>query len=183
MNFHSYLDYFENILNNPAPPAPYDKPDYYNYAKLNWSRMNRWFKTGALTEEIKSIVAKINEPQQWIIITEPWCGDASHVVPFLEMIAKLNPLIETQYELRDTEPFRINEYLTRGGKSIPKLIIRNASGKDLATWGPRPAGCQKLYDKLHEEKADFEKMKIELQQWYNQDNGKEIVKEIGALLK
>jgi len=183
MNFQSYLDYFENILNNSTPPPPFDKPDYFNYAKLNWSRMNRWLKHGKLTEEIKTILSTIKVPQHWIIITEPWCGDAAHVVPFLHMIAELNPLIKVEYELRDTEPFRINNYLTKGGKSIPKLIIRNANGEDLATWGPRPADCQILFDRLKEEKADFGIVVTELQKWYNDDDGKEILKEIGVLLK
>jgi len=183
MNFEFYLSHFESILNNPAPAAPYDQPDYFNYAKLNWARMNRWLKTGILSEEIKEIVAAITTPQTWIIITEPWCGDASHVVPFLHMVANLNPLIHVTYELRDSEPFRINKYLTNGGKSIPKLIIQNNLGEDLATWGPRPAGCQVLYDQLKAENADFETMKIELQKWYNHNEGKDILEELVAILK
>lgn len=183
MNFQSYLDYFENILNSSSPAAPFDKPDYFNYAKLNWTRMQRWLKQGKLTEEIKTIVSNIHVPQHWIIITEPWCGDAAHVVPFLHMIAEINPLIKAEYELRDSEPFRINDYLTKGGKSIPKLIIRNDKGEDLATWGPRPADCQVLFDRLKEEQADFGLVVTELQKWYNEDNGKEILKEIGVLLK
>jgi len=183
MNFQSYLAYFESILNNPTPPAPYNNPDYFNYVKLNWSRSNRWLKHGILSDEIKEVVAKISTPQTWIIITEPWCGDASHVVPFLHLIAQQNPLIRVDYELRDSEPFRINEYLTKGGKSIPKLIVRNEAGEDLFTWGPRPAGCQVIYDKLKDENADFETMKIELQKWYNKDEGKEIMHEIYTLLK
>ena len=99
------------------------------------------------------------------------------------MIAALNPLISVDIELRDSEPHRINDYLTNGGKSIPKLIIQDELGKDLATWGPRPAACQVFYDTLKEKDADFETIKIELQKWYNHDEGKEIMKEIGALLK
>ena len=183
MNFESYLSYFEAILNNPTPPAPFDNPDYFNYAKLNWSRTSRWLKHGALNQGIKDAVASIQKKQHWIIITEPWCGDAAHVVPFLHMIAALNPLNSVDIELRDSEPHRINDYLTNGGKSIPKLIIQDELGKDLATWGPRPAACQVFYDTLKEKDADFETIKIELQKWYNHDEGKEIMKEIGALLK
>lgn len=183
MNFQSYLQYFESILDNPTPPPPYNNPDYFNYLKLNWSRMNRWLKHGVLSEEIKGAVSNIKAPQSWIIITEPWCGDAAHIVPFLHMIAQKNPLISVDYELRDAAPFRINSYLTKGGKSIPKLIIRNASGEDLATWGPRPEACQVIYDKLKAEDADFETIKIELQKWYNKDEGKELFKELAAILK
>lgn len=182
MNFQSYLTYFESILDNPTPPSPYDNADFFNYLKLNWSRMSRWLKHGVLSQEIKDAVARIKGPQTWIIITEPWCGDAAHMVPFLHLISQRNPLITVDYELRDSEPFRINNYLTNGGKSIPKLIIRNEAGKDLATWGPRPAGCQVIYDKLKSEHADFETMKIELQKWYNKDEGKELFEELGIIL-
>ncbi len=183
MNFQSYLQYFESILDNPNPSAPYDNPDYFNYTKLNWSRMSRWLKHGVLSPEIKKVISDIQAPQEWIIITEPWCGDAAHIVPFLHMITQLNPLIKVDYELRDSEPFRINTYLTNGGKSIPKLIVRDETGKDLATWGPRPAACQAVYDKLKEEKADFETLKIELQKWYNKDEGRGTLTELSALLK
>lgn len=183
MNHQAYLNYFGSIINNPTPPAPYDNPDYFNYAKLNWSRTNRWLKHGVLSQDIKERINNIKTPQAWIIITEPWCGDAAHVVPFLHLIAQQNPLITVDYELRDAEPFRIKEYLTNGGKSIPKLIVRNAAGEDLATWGPRPAGCQVIYDKLKAEQADFETIKIELQNWYNADKGKEIMQELYELLK
>ena len=71
MNFESYLSYFEAILNNPTPPAPFDNPDYFNYAKLNWSRTSRWLKHGALNQGIKDAVASIQKKQHWIIITEP----------------------------------------------------------------------------------------------------------------
>lgn len=63
MNFQSYLTYFESILDNPTPPAPYDNPDYFNYVKLNWSRMNRWLKHGVLSEEINEVVSRINVSQ------------------------------------------------------------------------------------------------------------------------
>jgi hypothetical protein len=182
MNFNAYLSYFESIITQTNPPAPFDNPDYLNYAKLNWSRTNRWLKHGTLTKGIKDAVATIQKRQHWIIITEPWCGDAAHVVPFLHMIAEVNPLISVDIELRDSEPLRINDYLTNGGKSIPKLIIQNESGNDLAIWGPRPEACQIIYDKLKNENADFETMKIELQKWYNHDEGKEIMKEVGALI-
>ena len=136
MTFEEYKSYFSDIIDKDQDKqvAPYDNPMYYDYTKLNWSRMKRWLKTGKLSSEVLEAVKKINTPQNWIIITEPWCGDASHNVPFMEMIAKENPLISISYELRDSEPNRINEYLTNGGKSIPKLIIRDTEGVDLATW-------------------------------------------------
>ncbi|MES2554554.1 MAG: thioredoxin family protein [Bacteroidota bacterium] len=182
MTFQAYLTYFEDILTQEKPSHPYDNPDYINYVQLNWSRMNRWLKHGELTTEIQQTVGKITVQQHWLIITEPWCGDASHIIPFLQKIADLNPLITVDYELRDQEPFRINNYLTNGGKAIPKLIIRNQTGDDLAIWGARPAECQALYRKLSDERADRETLKVTLQKWYNDNKGKAIQEEILQIL-
>lgn len=183
MNFQSYLDNFKRILDSTKPEAPYDNPDYFEYTKLNWSRMNRWLKNGVLDEELQQNIKKINTPQTWIVITEPWCGDAAQIVPFFQLIAALNPLITTEYELRDAAPFRIEQYLTNGSKSIPVLVVKDAEGKDIFSWGPRPEEAQKLYLSLHKRNADFEETKIALQQWYNRDKGRTIQEELKALLQ
>ena len=52
MDFQTYQDLFENILNDPNPKAPYDNPDYFNYMKLNHSRSKRWLKHGVLSDEM-----------------------------------------------------------------------------------------------------------------------------------
>ncbi|WP_442794587.1 thioredoxin family protein [Pelobium manganitolerans] len=184
MDFINYHSYFENIVKTDATEqvAPYNDVLYYDYTRLNWSRFNRWLKTGKLTDEIIASVAKITEPQNWLVITEPWCGDAAHVVPFIEMIARLNPNIHLSYELRDAEPFSIDRYLTNGSKSIPKLVIRDATDKDLAVWGPRPADCQKVYDSLLAEKASFDTIKLALQNWYNVNKGQAIQAELNILI-
>lgn len=185
MSIQEYSSYFENIINTPLEQqsAPYDTVQYIEYTKLNWSRMNRWLKTGKLSEEFKSAIQQIFSPQQWIVITEPWCGDAAHNLPFIELASRENPMISVSYELRDSEPFRIEDYLTNGTKSIPKLIIQDAEGKDLGTWGPRPKDCQELYSRLLAEKADFETSKTELQRWYNSNKGIDIQQELTDLIR
>lgn len=183
MDFQAYLSQFEQILTATNPLEPYNDPDFLEYTKLNLSRTKRWLKTGRLNEETVAAVKGISKAQTWIIITEPWCGDAAHSVPFIEMIAKENPLIKTVYELRDAEPFRIDSYLTNGSKSIPKLIIKDENGKDLAIWGPRPEECQAFFQKFIDDKADLDKMKEALQLWYNQDKGNGIQRELTKLIQ
>lgn len=184
MTFQEYLHYFQQIIDTPNEnqKSPYDNPDYIEYTRMNWSRMNRWLKTGKLSDELIAKVKAIKESQTWIVITEPWCGDAAHSVPFFHLLGELNPLINVHYELRDSEPHRINDYLTNGSKSIPKVVFQNANGDDLAIWGPRPAGCQEVYTKLLAEKADFDTIKTEIQKWYNADKGVELQEEIFRLL-
>lgn len=143
--------------------------------------MNRWLKKGILAEEMLEIVRNIDEPQTWIVITEPWCGDAAHNVPFIEMISRENPLITVSYELRDSAPFRIEQYLTNGTKSIPKLIVQDDAGKDLLVWGPRPRDCQKLYSILQKEQATFDRVKVDIQNWYNANRGVDLQRELTTL--
>jgi len=177
MKFEEYLAYFEAILADPEKYPPYSNVEYLNYAKLNWSRMNRWLKRFEVNEDLKSRIVAVADPQQWLLITEPWCGDAAHSVPQIVRMAALNPLIELDIQLRDTEPYLINDYLTNGGRSIPKLIVRNEAGEDLWTWGPRPQQLQHIFDRMKTEQRTFEDMKEALQRWYNEDKGREIQKE------
>lgn len=184
MTFQEYTTYFKSIIDRPAgeQQSPYDNPAYLDYTKLNWARMNRWLKTGQLSAGLKEVVKAIDRAQQWIVITEPWCGDAAHSVPFIELASRENPLISVSYELRDSEPFRINEYLTGGSKSIPKLVVRDQDDKDLGSWGPRPLDCQVIYSRLQSKKADFEEIKTSLQHWYNANKGKDLQDELTGLL-
>lgn len=177
MNFKTYLSQFEQILNSKNPIEPYTDTDFLEYAKLNLSRTKRWLKTGKLSAEMINTVKAIKKPQTWIVITEPWCGDAAHSVPFIEMIAQENPLITTVYELRDTDS-RIEDYLTNGSKSIPKLIMKDENGVDIGVWGPRPQECQAFFLKSLEDKTDLNKVKETLQLWYNQDKGAGIQQEL-----
>lgn len=183
MTFDEYQSYFEDILTNTSAHELYaNNPDYLNYTKLNWSRMNRWLKKFEPSEEMKDCIQQIKDPQHWIIITEPWCGDAAHSVAQLYILVKNNPLIDFDIQLRDSEPFLIDEYLTNGGKSIPKLIIRNEVGHDKLVWGPRPLALQQIFEDLKAQGQPFDVLKEVLQKWYNEDKGEEIQKELISLL-
>jgi hypothetical protein len=179
----SYINKFDAILNAHIPPAPYDNLAYLEYLKLNRSRQKRWLKTGQIQEELKLLIEKIKTPQTWYVITEPWCGDAAHSVPFIKLASDLNPLINLKIVWRDTPPFMIENYLTNGGKSVPKLVIRDENEDDLAQWGPRPIECQKIYLNLKEIDASFDEIKIALQNWYNKDKGLSIQNEMVVLLE
>lgn len=182
MNYLSYLQYFESVLTAAAPQSPYDNPVYLHYAKLSQTRMARWWKTLEISRELAVLVKNISAPQQWIVITEPWCGDAAPAVPLIVKLAELNPLLKYDLQLRDSEPFLINDYLTNGGKSIPKLIVRDADGKDLFTWGPRPAGAQQLADSLRASGTPYDVVATELQNWYNRDKGISFQQELCRLM-
>ncbi|MFT3902548.1 MAG: thioredoxin family protein [Niabella sp.] len=182
MNWNEYLDYTHALLNADVPPAPYDNPDYYHYTKMNEARMKRWVKTNPLTNETVSLIKRIDKPLQWVVISEPWCGDAAHIVPVIYLMSALNDKITLTLQLRDSGS-EIDNYLTNGSKSIPILIVRDENGKDLFHWGPRPRQGQEMYLSLSARKADFEEVKTAIQNYYNADKALSIQKEITDLLK
>jgi len=178
MDYQAYLKYFEEIINSESPEPPYTDPQYLKYAKLNFSRMSRWQKTLQLNEELVDEVKKISDPQKWILLVEPWCGDAAPILPFLIQLAEQNPRIHYDIQLRDQEPFLINSYLTNGTKSIPKLIVRDEAENDLFTYGPRPKLAQQLVNELKASAVDYDTLNTQVQNWYNKDKGVELQKEL-----
>lgn len=178
MNYSNYSQLFDAILGKAVPASPYDDAMYLDYTKLNRSRMKRWDNQLKLDENLVSRIRQISSPQHWIIITEPWCGDAAHIIPFLVRLAEQNPLISYDIQLQNSHLFLIDSYLTNGTKSIPKFIVRDESGNDLLVWGPRPKGAQELMDRMKADNADFETTKIALQHWYNEDKGVSLCKEL-----
>ena len=177
MNFAEYLILSDNTLSGPEFEPPYDNPVYLEYGRLGLSRMKRWNKTLELDQTLCNLIRHIDQRQSWIVITEPWCGDAAPMLPFIARLAEENALIHLDIQLRDQPPFLIEKYLTNGGKSIPKLIVRDAKGMDLFAWGPRPASAQQLVQRLNAEGAEKSTVIVELQNWYNTDKGGEMQKE------
>ena len=136
-----------------------------------------------LSEETMIALKNVKIQQKWTLITEPWCGDAAHISAFINAMAEASENIEIDIQLRDSEPYLIEDYLTNGGKAIPKLVVQDTHGNDLFTWGPRPKECQNLMLSLKETDLSAQEKKAELQKWYNKDKGVSIQQEITALLK
>lgn len=181
MDLQEYSALFQNILNKEITAAPYDDDAYLNYVKLNHSRMKRWKKQGVLIEELEQVIRAIDQPQKWVLITEPWCGDAANSIPYIEKMANLNPNITVEVQLRDSDS-EIDNYLTNGGKSIPKLIVRDQENNDLFTWGPRPTEAQALVQKQKESNAPYDEKYAEILHWYKDDKGTSIQEELIHLL-
>lgn len=155
--------------------------NYQNYIPLNKSRFARNLKQGLITQELAEVIRSINEKQDWIIITEPWCGDAAQIVPYLFNMAELNPLINVVVQLRDSNS-EIDSYLSDGKMSIPKLIVRNKEVADLFVWGPRPQVLETIYLELKNKNENIDDVKTILQKWYNEDKGQSLQLELLELL-
>jgi hypothetical protein len=68
----------------------------------------------------------------------------------------------------------MDQYLTGGSRSIPKLVAFSADGDQRFTWGPRPEEGQRVFDTLKEQGHDKMEIVQELVAWY-EDGGYEHV--------
>lgn len=185
LSYSDYKTHVEDLLKEGKSTGFTQNEIYLNYSKLGLSRMKRWEKIVELTADQIVNVQNVIQKQIWLVIAEGWCGDAAPALPVMKKMADLNPLIEFRVILRDGNEDLMNEFLTNGGMSIPKLIAFDPEEeKVLFTWGPRPLEAA---DMVAKEKAEFGKFrdefKITLQKWYNQDKGKSIAADLVDCLK
>jgi hypothetical protein len=139
-------------------------------------------KTFKLDEEVKQKVKTIENKVTWVVLTEGWCGDAAQNIPIINKIAEENENIELKLVLRDENPELINEFLTNGNQSIPKLI-QIEDGKVTKKWGPRPSIATKMIADYKAEHGVVDaEIKKDLQLWYNKDKGLNTVDDIMELL-
>lgn len=154
-----------------------------DYTKMNIHRMNRLEKTVVLNDELIVVTKNVANKYYWVCLTEAWCGDAAQILPILDKISNLNPNIELRLLLRDENPDVINDNLTNGTKSIPKLIILDTEFNKLNTWGPRPDALSNFVNE-YKAKPNFNKADMikEIQIWYNKDNTQQIQNEMINLI-
>lgn len=158
--------------------------DLLNYTKLNNQRMKRLDKQTKLKEETLSKAQKINKDFTWLVLTESWCGDAAQTLPVINKFAEANEKIDLKVVLRDENEDLMDKFLTNGSRSIPKLIVvDNASKEVVGSWGPRTEKAAKMITDYKEKHGKIdETIKLDLQNWYNQDKGSHIEKEMVQLI-
>lgn len=157
--------------------------DLVHYTKLNEQRMKRWDKTIKVPKKAENRINGFNNDITWIVISESWCGDAAHVLPVLNKIAELNSHINLRIVLRDENPELMDAYLTQGNRAVPKLIIMDDTGDVLDTYGPRPTEATSLVNSYKTKYGALTpEFKEDLQHWYNNDKGQNIIKDMVGIL-
>ncbi|PSR55590.1 thioredoxin family protein [Adhaeribacter arboris] len=184
----SYSEYealIDRLLAENKTTGPDQDPKMVSYTQLNQVRMTRIARTTTLLPEVQQALAELTRSLQWIVLTEAWCGDAAQNVPVLAKITEASAgKIELKLLLRDENPNLMDQYLTNGTRSIPKLICFDANtGEELGTWGPRPDAAQELYRAFKANPTGTKKEFIQnVQLWYAKDKSASMQQEIAQLL-
>lgn len=184
-SYDSYRQMIDSLLSEGKTTGRNHSGVMIQYTKMNVHRMNRLDNHTGLSEKLAEKLQEVQEPWVWLVLTEAWCGDAAQNVPIIAKMADENPNITLRFLLRDEHPDIMDQYLTNGGRSIPKLICLNANTlEEIGTWGPRPAVLQ---DKAMAWKDDpsigKEEWVEKLHKWYADDKARTLQSDFEALIE
>lgn len=185
-SYDMFLGWMDNLAAQGNSLGTNYSPKLMEYIALNLKRIQRLNKTVELSDELLSGLIVLKQKQNWLLITEPWCGDSAQTITVMAKIAELSQgMIDLKIVLRDENPELIAKYHTNGSKSIPKLVSLDEHGNELFAWGPRPQEAQEIFNAWKNNANgktwdDFEK---ELHTWYAKDKTVSTQHEFLVLLK
>ncbi len=183
-DYQGYISMLDDLLAAGKTTGSDQSESMMGYARLNQKRMRKWHKIAKLTPELESVAAQIKAPITWLILTEGWCGDAAQCLPFINKIAELSPFIKVRLILRDENLELMDQYLTDGGRGIPKLICLDKDLNEIGIWGPRPRPMQDLLlENKRTQAKTYDQLSEEMHLWYAKDRGHTLQQEFVKLLK
>ncbi|MBL7918563.1 MAG: thioredoxin family protein [Bacteroidia bacterium] len=169
-SYPSYRKLLDDLIIENKTTGPDQSADLMEYAKLNLHRMKRLEKTAVLRNDVTEALLKIKNKYTFLVLTEGWCGDAAQNIPLFWLMEKTCANLTLKLILRDENLELMDQYLTNGGRSIPKLIcIENTSNNVIFTWGPRPETAQIFVLDAKKKGVDKKEMATELHSWYATD--------------
>ncbi|MDO7885931.1 thioredoxin family protein [Hymenobacter cheonanensis] len=182
----SYAAYRQHIAEALATPQPDEHlAKQLPYYRESVARMDNIAPTIHLLPALQAALNSLTGQYLWAIITEGWCGDASHTVPILEAVAQASGgHIETRYFLRSANIDLIDRYLTNGGRAMPIAVLLHAGSRtQAAVWGPRPAPLQTLMQDLKARQTPPKDITAQVNAWYDHDNTRTTQHELLALVQ
>ena len=185
ISWSEYYAIAKGYVENEPKPELYQNPKMLRYTAENIQRIDDILKNINIESKLYNALSAVNTDLIWLVLTEPWCGDASQVVPVLYTIASCSEHISFCILQSDAHPKVMDAYLTDGSRSIPKLIcLRADTMEEVGTWGPRPSLLQKivLENKDNPDLSFGAKVRM-VHQWYTDDKTASIQHEFIDLTK
>jgi len=183
VSYSTYRTLIKGLLVEGKSTGKEQSEDLLNYSKLNDKRMDRLDKTIKISEETNVVLSELNDNFTLLVLAEGWCGDAAQILPVINKIAESSSKINLKIVCRDENEALMNEFLTNGGKAIPKVIIVNNRNEVLNSWGPRPSIATNMVNDYKATHGGLDaEFKKDLQIWYNKDKGNNTQKDLLALL-
>ena len=185
LTFQQYLDLTKSIVESSTPQGMYANESTLRYTGSNLKRMNKVLAETVISQRLYNQLSELKEEWVWLVLSEPWCGDASWGTPALYLFASSSDKIDFRILLRDEHLEIMKAYQTEGTDSIPKLVcLRKSDLNEVGTWGPRPAILHDMVLKWKNETGiDYRESVRQLHAWYEQDMSRSIDQELSILVK
>ncbi|NEW80230.1 MAG: thioredoxin family protein [Gelidibacter sp.] len=184
ISYSAYRNLIKKLIAEGKSTGIEQSDERLNFSMLNDKRMDRLDKTLKISDETQNSLNNLNKGFTFLVIAEGWCGDAAQILPIINKVSEASDKIEFKIVLRDENEDLMNQFLTNGSKSIPKVLILDQENNVLDSWGPRPGVASKMvldYKALNGSlDEDFKK---NLQIWYNKDKGNNTQEELIGLLQ
>ena len=184
---HTYAE-FRSLVGQLAAEqrtsGPDQTPGLVRVTQQNLAHLDRAFAVPLLPALVEKL-ARLPQPEHWLMLAEAWCGDTAHTLPVLARLAdESRGAVRLSVLLRSDHPALMAAHQTNGTNSIPKLIrLDAATGAALGDWGPRPAEAQVLSKALHDDKTLHTNHILKtMNAWYATDNGQAVQQELLRLL-
>jgi hypothetical protein len=153
------------------------------FARLNLHRVGRIRRTWRPSEKLAALINRIDRPQVWMALTEPWCGDSAQCLPCLELLTEGHAYLVMRYLLRDDNLEIMDRYPTDGKRAIPMVVSFDPEGRELFRWGPRPAPAQAIIDAAFAAELPKHERLEKLHLFYGRNRGAALDAELVAVLE
>lgn len=183
LTYAAYLQLMGQRAGLTSDDLPADEAERVGITRLNLHRSQRIARTYQVSAALSALLDRIDQPQFWLALTEPWCGDSAQCLPYIAVMAQKNPAIVLGLLLRDENPDIMDTYLTDGKRSIPVLVALDTEERQLFRWGPRPVEAQAVFDEGNAAGLPKPQIMENLHLWYGRDRGRSLEAEFVAVLK
>lgn len=183
ISYSAYRNLIKTLIAENKSTGIEQSEERLTFSILNDKRMDRLDKTLGISLATQNYLNNLNEGFTFLVIAEGWCGDAAQILPIINKVTEASDKIAFKIVLRDENEDLMNQYLTNGSKSIPKVIILDHRNNVLDSWGPRPSVASKMVVDYKVQNGSLdEEFKKNLQIWYNKDKGNNTQNELVGLL-
>ena len=183
LSYPEYMELNEELVENKDSTGEITE-DRINFTALNFKRILRLNKTIRLKPEQEGHFKNIKNNQTWLVLLESWCADGAQTIPVLNKIAEVSENIHLRIVLRDENPKLMDQFLTNGTRSIPRLVILDKEMEVMTTWGPRTVAATQMVNDYKMEFGSIDSnFKARLQIWYNKDRGMSIINKLANIVQ
>ena len=143
------------------------------------------YQRAVVADEDKAFLKKLGR-LYILVLTETWCGDSIAVLPVVRKWIESVEEVTMRILSRDENPDVMDNYLTNGGRSIPKFVFFDQAFREIGSWGPRPQCIQAIFEQHRDaiKAGEIEKSEVikKMRRGYAADKGKSIIQEMKELL-